>query len=402
MSKQEFELYLSLLSRFLRLNAGQRSEISDELRDHLEERLDELTASGLSQEAAIRQALDEFGDAAELATHFTQLAHRRRRRILMRCTLASIAAASAVILISFAMWPADPGGNMVPRVVAQQPGAGRAGMGSGLGDVAAPESTRDPQREAVETKLATKIEELDFDDIPLNDALQDIADQIELDIFINHSSLEEEGINGDEPVTLKVNYTKLSAATAIELILERATGPGQLTYSIRDGLIYIQTTEASEDDLEIQVYNVRDILDGVKPITRTVYPGISGGMGGGSGGGFFQIEDDITASAVSMQLGGAAGGPGAGGGGGSAMGGMGSAIAAGLKPVTIEIPAGKVLIDVITGSPGGPWMDIDGDGGKIEEFDGLFVIRQTQKSHREIKQLLDTLRATAKEQPKKR
>ena len=320
----------------------------------------------------------------------------------MRCTLASIAAASAVILISFAMWPADPGGNMVPRVVAQQPGAGRAGMGSGLGDVAAPESTRDPQREAVETKLATKIEELDFDDIPLNDALQDIADQIELDIFINHSSLEEEGINGDEPVTLKVNYTKLSAATAIELILERATGPGQLTYSIRDGLIYIQTTEASEDDLEIQVYNVRYILDDVKPITRTVYPGISGGMGGVSGGGFFQIEDDISASAVSMQLGGAAGGPGAGGGGGSAMGGMGSAIAAGLKPVTIEIPAGKVLIDVITGSTGGPWMDIDGDGGKIEEFDGLFVIRQTQKSHREIKQLLDTLRATAKEQPKKR
>jgi hypothetical protein len=103
----------------------------------------------------------------------------------MRCTLASIAAASAVILISFAMWPADPGGNMVPRLAAQQPAVPNyspPGMGSEA--PAAPESTRDPQREAVETKLATRIDELDFDNIPLNDALEEIADQIELDIFI--------------------------------------------------------------------------------------------------------------------------------------------------------------------------------------------------------------------------
>ncbi len=200
MSKQEFELYLSLLGRFLRLNAGQRGEISDELRDHLEERLDELTSGGLSQEAAIRQALDEFGDAAELATHFTQLAHRRRRKILMRCTLASIAAASAVILISFAMWPADPGGDMVPRLVAQQPAAEGAGSFSGIFvDTPNPKSTRDPQREAVEAKLATSIEQLEFLETPLNEALEEIADQIKLDIFINETSLAEEGINGDEP-----------------------------------------------------------------------------------------------------------------------------------------------------------------------------------------------------------
>jgi hypothetical protein len=193
-------------------------------------------------------------------------------------------------------------------------------------------------------------------------------------------------------VTLKVNYTKLSAATAIELILERATGPGQLTYSIRDGLIYIQTTIASQDDLEIQVYNIRDILEGVKPIMRTVYPNLQGGFGGGggSGGGFFQIEDDITTSAVLMQIGQSGG-----------MGG-GQFAPANFKPATIEISAAEALTEVISGSTGGPWMKIDGSGGTIEEFDGLFVIRQTQKAHREIKQLLDTLRATAKEQPKKR
>ena len=123
MSEKEFELYLSLLSRFLRLTPGQREEIADELRDHLQHRLDELTAEGFSREDAVHRALEEFGDAAELATHFADLARRRRRRFLMRCTLGSIGAAAAVIFIAFAMWPPMPGANIPSRAEGQQPAA---------------------------------------------------------------------------------------------------------------------------------------------------------------------------------------------------------------------------------------------------------------------------------------
>ena len=56
MPEQDFELYLSLLSRFLRLKTAQRGEIADELRDHLEARLEELAARGLSRDEAIRAA----------------------------------------------------------------------------------------------------------------------------------------------------------------------------------------------------------------------------------------------------------------------------------------------------------------------------------------------------------
>ncbi len=42
MSEQEFDLYLKLLAKCLRLTSGQRELIADELRDHLEERLEEL------------------------------------------------------------------------------------------------------------------------------------------------------------------------------------------------------------------------------------------------------------------------------------------------------------------------------------------------------------------------
>src|SRR6266446_7021158 len=105
MPEQDFELYLSLLSRFLRLRPAQRDEIADELRDHLEARLDELAARGLSRAEAIRAALDEFGDAAELANHFTRAARTRKRRLIMRLTFGSVAALAALLLVATAFWP---------------------------------------------------------------------------------------------------------------------------------------------------------------------------------------------------------------------------------------------------------------------------------------------------------
>ena len=108
MSENEFDLYLSLLSRFLRLKPGQRSEIADELRDHLEARLEELSKSGLSREQAIHAALEEFGDAADLARHFTHIAQRRKRRFIMRCTVGTVVCLTAAILVTTAFWPVIP------------------------------------------------------------------------------------------------------------------------------------------------------------------------------------------------------------------------------------------------------------------------------------------------------
>src|SRR4029079_17122604 len=120
MSQKEFELYLSLLSRFLRLKSTQRSDIADELRDHLEARLEELSRSGLSREEAIHAALEEFGDATELAQHFTQIAARRKRRFIMRCTVGTVAALTAGILLTTALWPDNHGMQLPPIAIGQQ------------------------------------------------------------------------------------------------------------------------------------------------------------------------------------------------------------------------------------------------------------------------------------------
>jgi RND family efflux transporter MFP subunit len=120
MSEQEFELYLKLLSRCLNLTPGQREQIADELRDHLEQRLEELAQAGVPREKAVVQALDEFGDAAILAGSFASVARLKRRRFLMRLSLGSVGVLTAVLLIAFAFWPENRAVRGPERVVAQE------------------------------------------------------------------------------------------------------------------------------------------------------------------------------------------------------------------------------------------------------------------------------------------
>ena len=120
MSEQEFELYLKLLSRCLNLTPGQREQIADELRDHLEQRLEELAQAGVPREKAVVQALDEFGDAAVLAGNFATVARLKRRRFLMRLSLGSVGALTAALLIAFAFWPENRAVRGHERIVAQE------------------------------------------------------------------------------------------------------------------------------------------------------------------------------------------------------------------------------------------------------------------------------------------
>src|SRR5215467_13799809 len=110
MSDHEFENYLTLISRFLRLSPAQREAIGEELRDHFESRLAELINSGKSHHEAVRLALAEFGDAAGLAADFSHISQARRRRLVMRCTVASVVALAAAVFVAMAVWPENRAG----------------------------------------------------------------------------------------------------------------------------------------------------------------------------------------------------------------------------------------------------------------------------------------------------
>jgi len=95
-SEQEFETYLKLLGRLLRLSESQREEIAEEFRAHFDQRVEELVDQGQNSETAIRAALRDFGDASALAQELTRISRQRKRRLIMKTSIGSVAACAAI------------------------------------------------------------------------------------------------------------------------------------------------------------------------------------------------------------------------------------------------------------------------------------------------------------------
>jgi hypothetical protein len=422
MPEQDFELYLSLLSRFLRLKPAQRDEIADELRDHLEERLEELAARGLSRGEAIKAALDEFGDAAVLAQHFTQAAHIRRRRLIMRYTFGTVAALAASLLIAAAFWPESPQAPSPRNAVAQ--GFGGAGEVHKPGGISV--ATEDNDKAAVEAKLAKRIGEIDFIDVPLTDAIDHLSEMVDIDILLDRGALTDEGVALDQPVTLKVQRANPTARLTLELLLE----PVKLSYTICDGLIMVTTTAQAN---QILVYNVRDLVGRV-PLDDGAAPaaGMMGGWSGGAqGGGFFDASSasggqsaNPHAANGSPAAGAAApgdqaapAGPGMPGGmimggrgmGGRGMGGMGmgGGMPMGIGGGMAGMGGGGIgpvrqthsLADLIATTIDPESWDDAGGNGSIVQYHELLVVKNSQTVHGKIKALLEMMRASARGEP---
>ena len=277
----------------------------------------------------------------------------------MRCTLGTVAVTAVVLLALSAFWPQNAAINLPPRVAAQDAGERLIDAIDG--------QERDESIPRVEAKLEKRID-VGFTETPLADVVEYISQSIEVDILLNHRSLEDVGVQADVPVTLTIRHTTVAARTVLDVVLEQF----DLGYVIRDGFIYVLSAEDAAENHYIEVYNVRDLVGdaghghGQAPQTaataprvpiQTVQFGGGGGFGGGEGFGGGQHE-----------------------------------------PPTPETP-GQRLIGVIESTVGVPWENIDGMGGTIEEFHGLLVIRTSREGHREIKELLDMMRTAGGEQP---
>ena len=373
MPEHDFELYLSLLSRFLRLKPAQRDEIADELRDHLEERLQELSARGLSHDEAIKAALDEFGDAAELAHHFTHVAHIRRRRKIMRYTVAALAVS---LLVATAFWPESPQAPVPVRAVAQGFGGGSAAQHKPGGISVA---TEDSDKAVVEVKLAKRMGEIDFLDLPLEDAVHVLSERIEVDILFSRGELAEEGVALDQPVTLKVHRANLTARAALDLLLE----PVKLSYTIRDGLIMVTTMSQAN---QILVYNVRDLIQppsGDSGVGTMGAPTMSGARRGMMRGMPSMMG---PAAAPGGAAGPAAGAPGM-------MGGMGGGFGGPIVRHT------ESLADVIATTIDPDSWDSQGGNGSVVQYHDLLIVKNSQTVHGKIKALLEMMRVTARSEP---
>lgn len=391
MTEPDFDAYLNLLSKLLRLTRGQQAEITSELRDHLEQRYAELLSQGHPRDAAIRLALDELGDTAVLAGEFAPSLQARRRRNIMRYSILSVSAVAVTFVVASLFGPAGPEqrANSVVVQAQDQPADAKVKPNAELKPL-----TEEELRRQIEEKLARRDVQIDFTDSPLEESLTWMGDLLDLDFLLDRKYLEESEIAADQPITLQTRLGALSVRTALELILHQV-GDNQLTFAIRDGVVMITGPAA---DYENEVYDCRDLIAGVQVEMRVGSPGgpLGTGMGGmgGGGGGYFQVGPFATA--VLGQFGGGMGG---GMGGGAAPAGGAEEGQRGTAPVIVcplgnaTSRAGQALIGVIQAATKPEmWEESDGEGGTITEYDGLIIIHHSQRVHRKVEELLMKLR----------
>lgn len=314
----------------------------------------------------------------------------------MRMTFGTAAAISAIVLMTSAFWPEGRPGLSPPKLVAQSE-ANQATtrvplFSPRLGDA-------DLQAEA---NLRKRID-VDCIDTPFADALDELEHQSELQFYVKVRYLEDIGISTNEPVTLSL--TDVSVDMALQLMLENL----DLTYVIRDGIVLVTTAEDFESIAEVRVYNCRDLLEAyvgydVDESESDSDPSLDHGTDASPAekknnrnGKKKKSEDkssrvephrhQSSPKEVFVQFGGGGGGFVGGGGGGGGIG-----VAQG--PMTEEEQLMNIIsIAVMPES----WEEMGGPG-TIGEFDGMIVIRQNPRAHRQVEQVLHMLRDASGQQ----
>jgi hypothetical protein len=96
--------------------------------------------------------------------------------------------------------------------------------------------------------------DVEFDQLPLIDALTRFAEPRQLPLYIDRKALADAGTGTDTPVTASVKG--LTCKTALELLLDEL----DLTYLVRHEVLIITTKTEAENMLAIKVYPVFDLV----------------------------------------------------------------------------------------------------------------------------------------------
>jgi hypothetical protein len=421
MSEREFAAYLALLGKLLRLNPRQRDEISQELKDHMDDRLKDLLAAGYDRESAVQIALEEFGDVAGLARDFVSISQQQKRRWVMRFATFSIAGSFVAAMLVFSLWPEG-------RVrLTQATTAQESQFGSAKSTTAA--KSDETSMEARNRKAREKLDqflEADYFQVPLSDFVEDMQMSSGVEILIMKEQLEENGVGLDQPISISLKNVRTS------MLLDLVLKPLNLSHGIRDGIVLISSADDESLTYQLRIYDVRDLITSVDKhegmsgagnsqrdttgggMSTTdarfvVYQGFgegSSGLGttGGGSGGLAATGGGLGGEGSSGLAGMAAGDSGAmmgglgsgqaAGGGGPMMGGGGMSAPGGMGMPSIPLSPIDMLTQVVTTSIAADSWETNGGVGTISGFDGMLVVRQSAQVHDEIDRLLEMLRET--------
>jgi hypothetical protein len=120
-----------------------------------------------------------------------------------------------------------------------------------------------------------------FVDTPLETAVKQLAEQVKADIRLDAPALRRMRLREREPVSLTLTDRKL------ETVLQAIVLDLELTWVLRDGVLWITSAEEAEEFLKTAVYDVRDLCrdDGemdalIEAVTTATRPDSWGDVGG--------------------------------------------------------------------------------------------------------------------------
>lgn len=129
------EAWLDRVVSLLRLPTPEREAIRAELREHLRDRVRDLMLAGASEALATSQAIGELGDAAALARRYQEAIEPSSRRSIMQVGIAS-AAAAALVISGAALFQSGGAGSSGGGGAAVAPAGAGGGVGAGDGGAA--------------------------------------------------------------------------------------------------------------------------------------------------------------------------------------------------------------------------------------------------------------------------
>ncbi len=260
MPEQEFEIYLSLLGRLLRLSPAQKAAISDELRDHLEQRLAELMQSGLSRDVALQTAMDEFGDVTGLALDLTRVTRTPLRKVVMRSTI--VASTVAALIVGWVTL-------FVPEHRVAAPSTVQAQSKEEATTTELPNASMPP----VDSQQLTMNDEELFPDflkkradfrcvqMPLLDVCQSLEATFDVPIVLHHS-VTEGGVSKDAPFNFEID------GLTFEELLNHLSRQLQLAWRVDSGIV--QITSPEEVRYQTRYHDLHKLTTLGNPLTAVV------------------------------------------------------------------------------------------------------------------------------------
>lgn len=141
----------------------------------------------------------------------------------------------------------------------------------------------DGSNEAAIHQAMTEKTSVKWVDVPLRDAILELAHKHRIPIVLDEQKLQDEGVATDTPINLQ--FSGISLRSVFNLMLE----PLQLTTVVRDEVLLVTTSVAAGEILTTEVYDVRKLVKDenygplIDVLTMTIQPDQWDAVGGPGG-----------------------------------------------------------------------------------------------------------------------